>query len=975
MQGKGLITLVAVILGLICLNELLPTWYAGKVERQATAIAGNNPEKYNKELARLSKDTLNLGFTKLYYSRAKEREMKLGLDLKGGINVLLEINQRDLVNDLTQYSVNPILLEALDRTDQGQRNSTGSYIDNFFTEFAAVNKEKGTNLKLADPEIFGNTNLTEIKYNSTDEQVKDIVRRKITASEGAAYEVIRTRIDKMGVTQPNVQRVPGTGRISVEMPGIKNKDRVTKMLATSAKLQFWEVQTIQEVIPYFEQLSTVAMTKSDSIGVAKNANLMNMLQLNSLRSSGVGNIKLSDTAAVNKILNSKIAKDLRPANIKYTQFMWGYKPESTDANNLTLYAIRGNINQKAPVDGAVESARVNYDEMGRVVVDMQMDSKGSKEWKTMTAKNVNKSVAVSLDNVVYTAPNVVNEIPNGRTQISGNFSQEEAQDLVNVLGAGKLPASAKIVQADVVGPSLGQQSIDAGMLSFFIAFLVIVCYIIFYYGGAGIYAVIAMVINLFYIFGIMDSIDATLTLPGIAGIVLSMAMAVDTNVIIYERTKEELFAGKNILEAYKDGFKHALSAIIDGHSTTILTAVVLYIFGTGPIKGFAVTLIIGILMTFFTSVLLSRVMIFARLNKGKGLSVWTPWTKNLFRNVWIDFIGKRKYAYMISAFLTVASILSIAVNGFKYGIDFTGGRNFVVKFDKPVDANKVEESLIKVFSTADGKLSAVEAKTFGLGNQLKISTDYLIDDESLQADQTIEQKLYQGLKQDLPATLSLQDFKSADKSHAGIVSSTKVGPTVADDIKTGGMFAVIAALAGIFLYILMRFSKWQFSLGAIVGLAHDAIIILGVYSLLHKYMPFNMEINQDFIAAILTVLGYSINDTVIVFDRIREYLREKKSLTLAGLFDDSISSTLGRTFNTSFTTILVILAIFIFGGDNLRGFMFALLLGIAFGTYSSIFVSSAIAYDFLKGKGKGPEEKLHGRTSVDVEVVDKRTKK
>ena len=975
MQGKGLITLVAVILGLICLNELLPTWYAGKVERQATAIAGNNPDKYNKEIARLSKDTLNLGFTKLYYSRAKEREMKLGLDLKGGINVLLEINQRDLVNDLTQYSVNPILLEALDRTDKAQRNSTGSYIDNFFKEFDAVNKEKGTNLKLADPEIFGNTNLTEIKYNSTDEQVKEIVRRKITASEGAAYEVIRTRIDKMGVTQPNVQRVPGTGRISVEMPGIKNKDRVTKMLATSAKLQFWEVQTIQEVIPYFEQLSTVAMTKSDSIGVAKNTNLMNMLQLNSLRSSGVGNIKLSDTAAVNKILNSKIAKDLRPANIKYTQFMWGYKPESTDANNLTLYAIRGNINQKAPVDGAVESARVNYDEMGRVVVDMQMDSKGSKEWKTMTAKNVNKSVAVSLDNVVYTAPNVVNEIPNGSTQISGNFSQEEAQDLVNVLGAGKLPASAKIVQADVVGPSLGQQSIDAGMLSFFIAFLVIVCYIIFYYGGAGIYAVIAMVINLFYIFGIMDSIDATLTLPGIAGIVLSMAMAVDTNVIIYERTKEELFAGKNILEAYKDGFKHALSAIIDGHSTTILTAVVLYIFGTGPIKGFAVTLIIGILMTFFTSVLLSRVMIFARLNKGKGLSVWTPWTKNLFRNVWIDFIGKRKYAYMISAFLTVASILSIAVNGFKYGIDFTGGRNFVVKFDKPVDANKVEESLIKVFATADGKLSAVEAKTFGLGNQLKISTDYLIDDESLQADQTIEQKLYQGLKQDLPATLSLQDFKSADKSHAGIVSSTKVGPTVADDIKTGGMFAVIAALAGIFLYILMRFSKWQFSLGAIVGLAHDAIIILGVYSLLHKYMPFNMEINQDFIAAILTVLGYSINDTVIVFDRIREYLREKKSLTLAGLFDDSISSTLGRTFNTSFTTILVILAIFIFGGDNLRGFMFALLLGIAFGTYSSIFISSAIAYDFLKGKGKGPEEKLHGRTSVDVEVVDKRTKK
>lgn len=973
MQGKGLITLVAVILGLICLNELLPTWYAGKIEKQATTLAANDPVKYNKELARLSKDTLNLGFTKLYYSRAKEREMKLGLDLKGGVNVLLEINHRDLVNDLTNFSTNPILLETLDRTDKDQKNSTKSYIENFFTEFDAVNKEKGTNLKLADPEIFGNTNHSEIKYNSTDEEVKNVIRRKIDASEGAAFEVIRTRIDKMGVTQPNVQKVPGTGRISVEMPGMQDIDRVKKMLQTSAKLQFWEVQQPQEILPYFEQLNALIATKSDSLGVPKNTNLVGLMQLNTLRSNGVGNIKLSDTAVVNKILKSDLAKKLRPTNIKYSQFVWGYKPEANDENNLVLYAIRGNINQKAPVDGAVESARVNYDEMGRVVVDMQMDSKGSKDWKTLTAKNVNKPVAVTLDNVVYTAPNVVNEIPNGRTQISGNFSQQEAQDLVDVLGAGKLPASAKIVQADVVGPSLGAESINAGMISFIIAFLVIVAYIIFYYGGAGVFAVIAMIINLFYIFGIMDSVDATLTLPGIAGIVLSMAMAVDTNVIIYERTKEELFAGKNILEAYKDGFKHALSAIIDGHSTTLLTALVLYVFGTGPIKGFAVTLIIGILMTFFTSVLLSRVMIFARLNKGKSLSVWTPLTKNLFRNVWIDFIGKRKYAYMISGFLTVASIASIAINGFQYGIDFTGGRNYVVKFDKPVDATAVEQDLAKLFQTADGKNSAVEAKTFGNNNQLKIATDYLIDDESLKADQTIEQKLYEGLKANLPANLSLKDFKSADKEHAGIVSSTKVGPTVADDIKTGGIYAVIAALGGIFLYILMRFRRWQFSLGAVAGLAHDAIIILGAYSLLHKYMPFSMEINQDFIAAVLTVLGYSINDTVIVFDRIREYLREKKSVTLAGLFDDSISSTLGRTFNTSFTTILVILAIFIFGGDNLRGFMFALLLGIAFGTYSSIFISSAIAYDFLKGKGK--EETPHGKTSVDVEVIDKRTKK
>ncbi|MDF2931797.1 MAG: preprotein translocase subunit SecD [Chryseobacterium sp.] len=936
MQGKGLITIVAIV------------------------------EKYQKEIARLSKDTLNLGFTELYYTKAKDKEMKLGLDLKGGINVLLEINQRDLVNDLTNYSTNPILIEALNKTDEVQKNSTKSYIDNFFVEFDAVNKAKGANLKLADPEIFGNTNLSEIKFNTTDEQVQSIIKRRIDLSVGTAFEVIRTRIDKMGAVQPNVQRVPGTARISVEMPGMKDIDKVKKMLQTSAKLQFWEVQQIPEVASYFQTLTTTVSTKGDSIGVAKNTNFMSLLQLDKLRTNGVASVKLSDTAKVNKILNSKIAKSLRPANIKYTQFMWGYKPESTDTNSLVLYAVKGNISQKAPVDGSVETASIGYDELSRVVVDMQMDSKGAKDWKTLTEKNVGKPVAVTLDNRVYTAPNVVGAIPNGKTQISGNFSQEEAKELVDVLGAGKLPAGAKVVQATQVGPSLGQESIDAGMLSFGIAFLIIIAYIIFYYGGAGVYAVIAMIINLFYIFGIMDSADATLTLPGIAGIVLTMAMAVDTNVIIYERTKEELFAGKSILEAYKDGFKHALSAIVDGHLTTLLTAGVLFLFGTGPIKGFALTLGIGILMTFFTSVLLSRVMIFSRLNKGKHLSVWTAPTKNLFRNTWIDFIGKRKYAYIVSGLLTVVCIASIAIHGFKYGIDFTGGRNYVVRFDKDVNAENIEQNLVKMFKTEDGKNSSVEAKTFGSENQLKISTDYLIDDESLKADQTVEQKLYEGLKSSLPANITLEDFKAADKGNTGIVSSEKVGPTVADDIKTHGMLAVAAALAGIFIYILVRFRKWQFSLGAVAALFHDAIIILGAYSLLHKFMPFNMEINQDFVAAILTVLGYSINDTVIIFDRIREYLREKKSLTLAGLFDDSISSTLGRTFNTSFTTILVILAIFIFGGDNLRGFMFAMLIGIGFGTYSSIFIASAIAYDFLK---TGKEEGVHGKSSSDKEVL------
>ena len=951
MQGKGLITIIAVALGLICITELLPTWYANKIESEAKALAGNNEEKYQKELDKLSKDTLNLGFTKLYYTNAKEREMKLGLDLKGGINVLLEINQRDLVTNLADYSTNPVFVEALDRTDKAQENSTNSYIQNFFVQFDIVNKEKGANLKLASPEVFGTQNLSsEIKFNTPDEEVKKIITKKIEASIGAAYEVIRTRIDKMGVTQPNVQQVPGTGRILVEMPGIKDIDRVKQMLQTSAKLQFWEVGTIQEVFPYLEEMSKNVIVKGDSMGVKKGFNLTKALNLDKLRSNAVATVKLSDTAAVNKILNGEIAKEARPSNLRYVDFMWAYKPQEDASEYLELYAIKSNASKKAPIDGAVESARVDYDQMRRIVVDMQMDANGTKEWKSLTEKNVGRPIAVTLDNRVYTAPNVNEPIPNGSSQISGNFTEDEAKDLVNVLSAGKLPASAKIVQADVVGPSLGEESIQAGLWSFVAAFCIIIAYIIFYYGGAGVYAVIAMIFNLFFLFGIMDSMDATLTLPGIAGIVLTMAMAVDTNVIIYERTREQLFAGKDIKTAYNDGFNDALSAIIDGQLTSILTALVLYIFGTGPIQGFAVTLLIGLIMTFFTSVLMSRVMIFSRLEKGKSLSVWTPMTKNLFRNIWVDFIAKRKVMYVISAVLVAVSIGSIATNGFKYGIDFTGGRSFVVKFDKTVDVESVKGSLSQVFKNEKGESSSIDIKTFGNDQQLKITTDYKIGDESLKADQEIDQKLYQGLKNQLPANLTFEEFKSAAENPIGIVSSTKVGPTVADDIKMGGALAVLGSLLGIFAYILLRFRRWQFSLGAIIGLAFDATIILGAFSLFHSVMPFNMEINQDFIAAILTVLGYSINDTVIIFDRIRENLKDGRERTLAQLFNDSISGTLGRTINTSLTVLLVVLAIFIFGGENLKGFMFALLLGVISGTFSTIFVSSLLAFDFFKGK-------------------------
>ena len=964
MQGKGLITTIAIVLGLICLNEFLPTWYANKIDKQIAAAKGNE-----KEINRLKRDTLDLGYTKLTYPQAKEKEMKLGLDLKGGINVLLEINQRDLVNNLTNYTSNPIVIEALDKADEANKHSSKSYIDLFFEEFYKINKAKNANLKLADPEIFGNNNFTAVKYNSTDEEVEKIVKTRISQSVGMAFEVIKTRIDKMGNIQPNVQQVPGTARISVEMPGVKNIDEVKKMLQTSAKLQFWEVQLAPEVAPYVEILQKTISTKGDSIGVDKNTNLANILFSKQLYSNGIANVALSDTAKVNRILNSPIAKKLRPANLRYTQFMWGYKPERQSPDHMTLYAIRGNINQKAPVDGAVESANISYDEIGRIVVDMQMDSKGAKEWKILTEKNVNKPVAVTLDNVVYTAPNVVNVIPNGRTQISGNFTQQEAQSLVDVLGAGKLPAGAKVVQADVVGPSLGEQAVSAGMLSFAIAFGLIILYMIFYYGGAGVYAVIAMILNLFYIFGIMDSGDFTLTLPGIAGLVLTMGMAVDTNVIIYERTKEELFTNKSIREAYKDGFRHALSAIIDGHITTLLTAGVLFFFGTGPIKGFALTLGIGLLMTFFTGVLLSRVMVFNHLDRTGKLSVWTSATKNAFRNFVFKFIERRKIAYVFSLILTIGALVSIFNNGFKFGLDFEGGRNYVVKFDKNVDANSLKTKLTPLFATKTGLNNSVDVKTFGQGNQIKITTDYKIDDESLKADQEVEAKIFEGVKSELPKNITLESFKSQDTDY-GIVSSAKVGPSVADDIKQGGILSISIALGAIFIYILFRFSKWQFSLGAVAALVHDTIIVLGAYSLLYNMMPFNMEINQDFIAAILTVIGYSVNDTVIVFDRIREYIKEKKSVTLIGLFDEAISSTLGRTFNTSLTTLLVLITIFLFGGDTLRGFVFALLLGIGFGTYSSIFVASPLVYLMRKFRKVKKKDNRNDEKKKSVRTVN-----
>ncbi|MCB9202753.1 MAG: protein translocase subunit SecD [Flavobacteriales bacterium] len=932
MFRKELVAIFAIILSLVCFYELSPTLYSSWIEYRASKDSDGTQEDYDTKLDSLANDTLSILGKKYNYYDAQKHKLNLGLDLKGGINVMLEVSQKDLIKELSNDSQNEFFNKVLKLTDEAQKQSNDSYVDNFFDIFYKERKKEGLNLPLASAEIFGTKKLMQdVKFNSKDEDVESVIREKIESSMNTAYEVIRTRIDRFGATQPNVQRVPGSGRILVELPGATETERIKKILQTSARLEFWEVHSVTEF-------------SSESF-----ADMLPYLSKNQYPTSGLFAVNTKDTAEVSKIIKSPKFISSLSSNLKRAKFLWGAKTEK-NSDDLILYAIKTPRNGKAPLEGGVDDARVGVSEFGRIVVNMQMDAPSTAEWATLTKKNINKPIAVVLDNLVYTAPNVNDQITTGNSQISGNFTQQEAQDLVDALKSGKLPATAKIVQAEVIGASLGDEAVNNGFKSFAVAFCLVLVWMFFYYGRAGLYANIALIANLFFIIGIMASMQFTLTLPGIAGIVLTLGMAVDANIIIFERIKEEIRNGKSLKQSVNEGVGHALSAVIDGNLTTLITAIILVLFGSGPIEGFAITLIIGIICTLFTAILLTRYFIQNRLDSGKDVSFWTSVSKNWFNNVNWNWMSKRKIAYLISSILVIISLISLFTQGLNLGVDYKGGRTYVIKFSDNVNPTEVSNKLNPLFD--DGVNSKVDVKTFGDDNQIKITTKYKIDDDGAYVDSEIESKLYEGLKTYLSKDVSKEDFVNGSLKNQGILSSTKVGPTIADDIQMKGYYAVSFALLGIFLYILIRFRKWEFSLGAVVALFHDALLVLGAFSLLYKFAPFSLEIDQAFIAAILTVIGYSINDSVIVFDRIRENLSKYLKEPLKNIFNDSINQTLGRTFNTSFTTLLVILIIFIFGGEGIRGFMFALLIGIGVGTYSSTYVAAAITYDLLKKKVK-----------------------
>ncbi len=988
MQNKGLIKLFAILFGLVSLYQLSFTYLATGVEDDAVVYAENKATTDDaREKAKLerkyldsvaNKDIIDLGLAKFSYNDVKDKEMNLGLDLKGGINAILQVSVKEVLISLSNESKNETFIQALNAADERQKTSNDTYLNLFFEEFEKI---AGTT-KLSDPSIFGTKALSEkISFNEDNATVKVTLQEEINNSIGTAFEVLRSRIDKFGVTQPNIQRIGNSGRIQIELPGAKDIERVTKLITSKAELQFWEVHTNAEVQNFFFEANAVVaeMLKDDSVvnqqkdstevdeiddllgeqadstNVQKNLFTYlfpNLAQSQNQVSSLVAQARVLDTAMVNDLLSKKEVRALLPTELKYTKFLWDYKSVggADGAEIIGLYAIKGNRNDKATIEGDVilDAAQV-FDQLNKPEVSMTMNSIGTKQWAKMTSENVGNFVAVVLDDYVYTAPSVNQAITGGRTSISGGaMTVAEAEDIATVLKAGKLPAAARIIQAEVVGPSLGQEAIDASFLSFGLAIVLVLLWMILYYGKAGAYADIALAVNILFIFGILASFNAVLTLPGIAGIILTIGMSVDANVIIFERIKEGLFKKKGLKQSVEEGFsvKGALSAIIDANITTLLTGIILYVFGTGPIKGFALTLMIGIATSLFTAVFITRILIDGAVNKGANLTFNTSISKGWFQNINVTFLQKRKVAYIISGAIIVIGLASIFTVGLKQGVDFKGGRSYLVRFDQAMNATEVSETLKDAFG------SAPEVKTYGADNQLKITTVYKIEEEGTEIDDEVQNTLFNGLQTYL-GDLSYEDFKPGfEKEGAGVMSYMKVEPTIADDIKTSALYAVLGSLIVVFLYILLRFRKVSFSIGAVAAVFHDVLIVLGVFSITYAWMPFDMEIGQSFIAAILTVVGYSLNDTVVIFDRIREFAGIHTNWKYSEVVDKALSSTLGRTINTSLTTLLVMLAIFLFGGDSIRGFMFALIIGVAVGTYSSLFVATPIMFDTTKKEDK-----------------------
>jgi len=989
MQNKGVIFTFAVLLAAVCVYQLSFTWKSKQIEKRAIEYAQGNPDKEYHYLDSVSSEVVYnfLGLKKFTYKDVKEYEINLGLDLKGGMNVTLEISVIDLIRAMSDYNTDSTFNAALAKATQLQLNSQKDFV----TLFGQAFEEIDPNAKMAS--VFNTMDLRDrINFNSTNAQVLDVIRQETDAAIDNSFNILRTRIDRFGVAQPNIQQLQTKGRILVELPGVKDQARVRNLLQGTAMLEFWETYENQEVFQYLlaanqkikeMQGNTAAPASTDTLSAAatevapadtaktetslleelsgtpgtdtsavdnmadfRKDNPLFALLNPSTDQNGqlfpgpiVGMAHFKDTIQINKYLHQPQVRNIFPQNMI---FRWTAKPTGANENYYRLIALKVTSRDgRAPLDGdVITDARQDFDQLGsNPEVAMSMNSEGAKTWQRMTKENIGKSIAIVLDDYVRSFPTVQNEISGGRSSITGLESIEEAKDLANVLKSGKMPAPARIVEEQVVGPSLGKESIRSGMLSFVVAFIMVLAYMLFFYSKkAGLSANIALLANLFFLIGVLASLGAVLTLPGIAGIVLTMGMAVDANVIIYERIQEEIRAGKGISLAISDGYKNAYSAIIDGQVTTLITGIVLYLFGSGPIKGFATTLMVGIVTSLFTAIFITRLIFEWQLKKSKKITFTSKITSDWLVNPKIKFLDKRRIAYVISGSLLTISILSFAVRGFNLGIDFQGGRTYTVKFDQDVKVGDVQKALAAEFGVPP------EVKTFGSDNQVRITTKYKIDELSESVDNEVDQALYDGLVKG--GFLANVDYKNFSENYR--TSSQKVGPTISDDIKKDAAIAISIALIAIFLYIMVRFSDWRYGLGGVLSLAHDTIITLGVFSLFHGWLPFSLEIDQAFIAAILTVIGYSINDTVIVYDRIREYLHIHPKRGLKINMDEAMNHTLRRTLNTSLTTLVVLLIIFIFGGENIRGFVFALLVGISIGTYSSIFVATPIVYEASK---------------------------
>lgn len=985
MKNKNTIVVLTLVITALCLYYLSITFFSRGIQQDALDFATDQSGIVNQSKKQAYLDSiwrepvLDIFGKKMTYEDVKSTELNLGLDLQGGMHVTLEVSPVEIIKGLSANSQDPSFLEAISRAEEAQKGSQDSFTSLFEDAFNDISPDGRLS------RIFANANnRSRITFESTNSDVMEVINTEVDDAIDRAFQILRTRIDRFGTSQPNIQRLGASGRIQIELPGVDNPERVRKLLQGVAKLEFWEVANGNEITQTLNDINTrlLAMEKAAREANATDLNTENPVDAGVSLLAGSDSLntetpaaadttaapeatisefftlmvptgygpfdrnsqylfELKDTSKINRILKNPEIQALIPRTIK---FLWDIKPVK-DTENLEMYAIKIPRGGQASLTGEViTDARQSLDERAQPAVTMRMSPIGAKQWKKMTGENVGRRLAVVLDDYVYTAPNVIGEIPTGSTEISGNFTVEEAEDLANILKAGSLPAPTRIVEEAVVGPTLGTEAQRQGVVSILAGLAIVVVFMMFYYAKGGIVANVALLFNIFFILGILANLQASLTLPGIAGIVLTIGMSIDANVLIFERIREELRNDIPLLQAISSGYKKAYSSIIDANVTTFLTGVILYVLGQGPVRGFAVTLMIGIICSFFSAVFITRVIMTWMTKKGNNskVSFDTPMSRGWLSNLNIDFLGKRRMAYLTSAIIIGVGIVLMATNGLRLGVDFKGGRSYIVQFDQVMRASDVKASLSASVFTEDG----VEVKTYDSDDVLKITTSYLVDDESQEADASVQKTLTDGLASATGKTF-VEDTRELADGQFTIIGSAKVGATIADDIKNSSIQSFLLSIVAIFFYILIRFRRWQFSLGAIVALVHDALVVLSAFAIA-GLLGISFEIDQVFIGALLTIMGYSINDTVVVFDRIRENLQLKGSKDLIGTFNASINSTISRTLITSMTTLIVIVILFVFGGSVLRGFSFAFLIGILIGTYSSVFVATPIVVDLTK---------------------------